>query len=82
MARSSCVMPIAVFATRIPRKSASRGSPAIRIAAPATARIALNSVKTFARTMLDAERLDEGARAGPRSASLRAASASVSTLAI
>ena len=66
----------------MPRNSASRQIADDRIAAPKTARIALNSVKTFARTMLDAERLDDGARRGPRAASRRAASASVSTLAI
>jgi hypothetical protein len=40
-----------VFATRIPRNSASRQSPKMSVTAPATARIALKTVKTLATTI-------------------------------
>jgi hypothetical protein len=46
------VIPIPEFATRIPRKSASRQSPKTRVSVPKTARIRLKTVKTLARTML------------------------------
>jgi hypothetical protein len=51
LARASCPIPIAVFATRIPRKSASRQSASASVTTPATARIALKTVKTFAMTI-------------------------------
>jgi hypothetical protein len=45
-------MPIVALATMIPRKSASRASPNSSVTAPNAASIALNTVSTFARTML------------------------------
>jgi hypothetical protein len=40
-----------VFATRIPRNSASRQSAKASVTTPAAARIALKTVKTFATTI-------------------------------
>jgi hypothetical protein len=40
------------LATMIPRNSASRASPKISVTTPNAARIRLNTVRTFARTML------------------------------
>jgi hypothetical protein len=51
-ARIFCTEPIAAFATSTPRKSASCHTPKTSVAAPATARIRLKTVKTLARTML------------------------------
>ena len=64
------------LATRTPRKSASCHSPNASVAAPATARIRLKTVKTLARTMLAYERLVRRSRTGPRAARRVAASAS------
>jgi hypothetical protein len=47
------------------------------VSTPITSRIALKTVKTFARTMLAVERLVAGGSTGPRSARRRSASASV-----
>ena len=67
-------IPIAEFATRMPRKSASRQSPNASVSTPKTSRIRLKNVRTFARTMLAVERLVAGgstarARRGRRCAS-------------
>ena len=43
-ARSSCQIPIPVFVTMIPRKSASRQSPKTSVRRPSASRIALNGV--------------------------------------
>ena len=51
-ARTSCVIPIGVFATRTPRKSASCQSPNASVSRRTTARIRLKTVRMFARTML------------------------------
>jgi hypothetical protein len=45
-------MPIAEFATRIARNSASRASPKASVNPPKAARIRLKTVSTLARTML------------------------------
>ena len=63
-ARTSCVIPIAELATRTPRKSASCHSPNASVSPPNTARIRLKTVKTFARTMLEYERLVAGGSRG------------------
>ena len=47
-ARISWNVPIAMFANRMPRKSASRGFPKMIVAAPKTARIRLKIVNVFA----------------------------------
>ena len=57
-------------------KSASSQAPKTNVATPATTRIRLKTVKTFARTMLAYERLVWAGSCGPRTASSRAASAS------
>lgn len=57
LARTSWVIPIAELATMIPRNSASLASPKINVSTPNAARIRLNTVRTFARTMLAYERL-------------------------
>jgi hypothetical protein len=64
--------------TRIARNRASSTAPKASVAIPATNRIRLKTVKTFARTMLLYERLVGGGGAGPRAASRRLASSSVS----
>jgi|GEM_PF-4575293 len=64
-----------MFTTRIPRKNTSRQSPNARVSTANAARIRLNTVRTFARTMLAYE------RPGARGRCMRvraAASASVS----
>jgi len=68
------------FATRIARKSASCHEPKISVSAPKKRRIALKTVKTFARTMLRSERLDASCSAGGRAASRAAASSAESPL--
>ena len=60
------------------RKSASRQSAKTSVSSPSTARIALNGVSTFARTIDAVERLVAGGADGPRSARRRRASAWVS----
>ena len=67
-ARSSCQIPIPVFATMIARKSASRQSPKTRVSSPSASRIALNGVTMLARTMLAVERLAGGSLRPPRAA--------------
>ncbi len=52
LARTSWAIPIVVLATITPRNSASRQSPNASVTAPNTAKIRLNTVSTFARTML------------------------------
>jgi hypothetical protein len=63
--------------TTIPRKSESRQSAKASVRTPKTIRIRLKRVKTFARTMDAVDRLVAGGSSGPRSASRRAASASL-----
>ena len=76
-ARSSCQIPIPVFVTTIPRKSASRQSPKTSVRRPSESRIALNGVIVFARTIVAVERLAGGSGGVPRAARRAAASASV-----
>jgi hypothetical protein len=47
LARTSWKVPIAVLATRMPRKRASLGLPKAIVAAPKTARIRLKTVKVL-----------------------------------
>jgi hypothetical protein len=58
--------------------SASSIFPNAIVAIPATSRIRLKTVKTLARTMLAYDRLEAGGSTGPRAASRRRASASLS----
>ena len=51
-ARTSCTIPIPVFATRMLRKSASRQSANASVRTPNTTKIRLNTVSVLARTML------------------------------
>ena len=77
-ARTSWTIPIAVFATSTPANSPSAGRPARRITTKKAARIRLNSVSVFARTMLAYDRLVGSSPRGPSASSRRRASASVS----
>ena len=76
-ARTSCAIPIVMFAISTPRNSASRQSANASVKAPNTIRIRLKIVSVFARTMLAYERLLAGGATSPRSASRRLASASL-----
>ena len=51
-ARTSCAIPIVVFATRTLRKSASRQSANASVRTPNTTKIRLKIVSVLARTML------------------------------
>jgi hypothetical protein len=52
LARTSCTIPMLEFTTTIPRKSASSGSPKTKVTTANAMRMALNTVKTFATTIL------------------------------
>jgi hypothetical protein len=77
LARTSWVIPMPVFATRIPRNRASRQSPNTSVTTPKLARIRLKIVRTLARMMLAHERLAEIVAAPPRWLRRRCASALV-----
>ena len=75
LARTSWVIPMAVFEIRMAPNSASAGLPAARIRIRNTSRIRLNSVSVFERTMLAYDRLDAGGSRGPIACRRAAASA-------
>ena len=77
LARSSWMIPIEAFATRMPANRPSAYWPLTRISTRKTARIRLNSVSVFDRTMLLTERLEGGGGTSPRCARRRAASCSL-----
>ena len=66
-----------VLAIRMPRNSASLGSPNAIVAAPNAARIALKTVNVLATAIARYERLDDSFCYGSRSRSRRSASAAV-----
>ena len=66
-----------MFATRIPRKSASFQEPKVIVSTPNTNRIPFGMVSVFARMMLAYERLERWRGSSPRASKRLAASASV-----
>ncbi len=77
MERISWNDPIATFASRIPRKSASFHDPKVTVRTPKEKRIPLGTLTVLARRMLAYERLERTRGSPPRALRRLAASASV-----
>jgi hypothetical protein len=69
--------PIAMFETRMPRKSASFHDPKVIVSTPKKRRIPFGTFSVLARTMLPYDRLERWRGSSPRAARRLAASTSV-----